>query len=134
MWDITSRPLTLNWRRLVHPEGQPYFVLTGEFHFTVVTAANIEDVHTEKRILGYAKLASSEAELSGVTIPPECELVLSPRAPHECDYYFVDHVANTLFWLTDVRSELLNIPPARSLSNLGTVNHRLKCFFPLNVA
>lgn len=120
----TSTPSVLKWRRLTHPEGQPYFVLTGEFEFAVVTAATIEDVQTEGQILDYAKLATKELQYRGITVPLGCELVLELGDDYiSCNYYFVDHVAKRLFWLTDVQTESFDIPPAKSPSHLGIVYH-----------
>ena len=116
--------LASKWSRLVHPEGQPYFVRTEGFDFTVITAANMEDMHTEEQILDYVKLANKELQRRGITIPPQCELVLELAGDqNSCNYYFVDHAAKRLFWLTDVHAELLGMPQAKSQSHLGTVHH-----------
>ena len=108
------------WRRLVHPEGQLYFVLTDEFAFDVVTEANIEDIQTEGRILDCITVANKELCCHDIKLPPRCELFLELRADRvSCNYYFVDHIAKGLFWLENVCTELLNIPLAASASHIG---------------
>lgn len=104
----------------MHPEGQPYYALTEAFEFTVVTAANIGATQTERQILDYAKLARKELQYRDFRIPTGSELVLELADDGlSCNYYFVDHASKTLFWLTDVETESLGIPPAVSLSHLG---------------
>ena len=104
----------------MQPEGQLYFVLSGEFAFDVVTEANIEDVQIQDRILNCIAVANEELDCHDIKLPPRCELFLELRADHvSCNYYFVDHVGRGLFWLEDVCTEFLNIPPAASASHIG---------------
>lgn len=108
-------------RRFVHPEGQPYFVLTGEFDFAVVTEANVEDEQTKGRILDCVQVVSKELQSHSIKVPPRSELFLELGDDRvTCNYYFVDHIGKALFWLEDICTELLDIPPAMSYSHLGT--------------
>jgi hypothetical protein len=111
---------------LVHPEGQPYFVLTGEFAFDVVTEAHIEEIQIQGRILDCMKVVNKELDCHDIKLPPRCELFLELQADNvSCNYYFVDHIGKGLFWLEDVCTELLNIPPAASASHIETELERL---------
>jgi hypothetical protein len=116
----TSTSSASKWKRLVQPEGQPYFVLTGEFAFDVVTEANIEDIQTQGRILDCVAVANKELDCQDIKLPLRCELFLELRADHaSCNYYFVDHIGKGLFWLEDVCTEWFDIPPAASASHIG---------------
>ncbi|KAF8137515.1 hypothetical protein EV363DRAFT_1318186 [Boletus edulis] len=131
---ICSSP---KWQRLVHPEGQPYFVLSGEFAFAVITEANMEDAQTQGRILDGITAANTQLYCHDTKIPPRCELFL--ELGHDqvtINYYFVDHIERELFWLEDLCTEFLNIPPAASSSHLKTELRRLYWvhveFFPMH--
>ena len=116
----TSTSSVSKWRRLVHPEGMAYFLLTDEFAFDIVTEANIEDIQTQGRILDCITVANEELYSHDIKLPPRCELFLELAADHmSCNYYFVDHIGRGLFWLEDVCTELLNILPAASASHIG---------------
>ncbi|KAG6377423.1 hypothetical protein JVT61DRAFT_15226 [Boletus reticuloceps] len=129
--------LSSKWQRLVHPEGQPYFVLSGEFAFAIITEANMEDAQTQDRILDGITVANTQLYYHGIKIPPRCELFL--ELGHDqvtLNYYFVDYIERELFWLEDLCTESLNIPPAASSSHLETEIRRLYWvhleFFPMH--
>ncbi|KAG8216880.1 hypothetical protein J3R82DRAFT_7147 [Butyriboletus roseoflavus] len=124
-------------RRFVHPEGQPYFVLTGEFDFAVVTEANVEDERTKGRILDCVRVVTKELQSHSIKVHPRCELFLElGDNDMTCNYYFVDHVGKELFWLEDIGTELLDIPAAMSSSHLERALERLYWvhveFFPMH--
>ncbi|KAI9569947.1 hypothetical protein HD554DRAFT_2313291 [Boletus coccyginus] len=128
---------TTNWKRAVHPEGQPYFVLSDEFAFVVVTEANIEDAQTQRRILECIEAANGGLSSHDIKPPPRCELFLELTADHAvCNYYFADHIGKVLFWLDDLCTELLDIPATASDSHLETELERLYWvhveFFPMH--
>lgn len=106
----------------MHPEGQPYFILSGEFAFVVVTEANVEDLHTRERVLDCIMEASKELYPLGVKLPSRCELFLElGDDPASCNYYLVNHAEKVLFWIDDVCTDLLDIPPAASPLHLGAL-------------
>ena len=121
----TSTPSVSKWQHFVQPEGQPYFVLSGKFAFDVVTEANIEDIQIQDRILDCIMIANKELDCQDIKLPSRCELFLELRTDLvSCNYYFVDHIGKELFWLEDVCTEFLNIPPAASASHIGTFRPR----------
>ncbi|KAH0826640.1 hypothetical protein J3R83DRAFT_5025 [Lanmaoa asiatica] len=133
----TSTSSASKWQRFVHPEGQPYFVLTSKFNFAVVTEANVEDVETEGRILDCVEVANKELQSHNIKVPLRCELFLELEDDHAtCNYYFVDHIEKGLFWLEDLSTEFLDIPGAVSPSHLERALERLYWvhveFFPMH--
>ena len=120
----TSTSLVSKWQRLVHPEGKPYFLLSDEFTFNIVTEANIEDIQTQGRIFDCITVANEGLHCHDIKLPPRCELFLELAADHmSCNYYFVDHIGKGLFWLEDVCTDLLNILPSASASHIGAFRH-----------
>ena len=96
-------------------------MLTGEFAFDIVTEANIEDAPTQGRILDCITQAGKELYCHDIKVPPRCELFLELGDDYmSCNYYFVDHIGKVLFWLEDICTDVLDIPPAVSPSHLGT--------------
>ena len=95
-------------------------MLTGSFAFAVVTEANIEDAQTQDRVLDCITVASKELYSNDIKVPPRSELFLELGDDQlSCNYYFVDHIGKVLFWLEDLPTELLDIPPAASASHVG---------------
>ncbi|KAF9236650.1 hypothetical protein BU15DRAFT_76749 [Melanogaster broomeanus] len=124
------------WRRLIHPEGQPYFVLHNQ-EFPVVTEANLEEVETEAQILESLSVVKKELHCHDIKVPLRCELFLELDEDRSvCNYYFVDHDSKALFWLEDICTELLDIPAATSPSHLDTALEKFYWvhveFFPMH--
>ncbi|KAF9225806.1 hypothetical protein BS17DRAFT_777724 [Gyrodon lividus] len=131
-----NSPSASNWRRFIHPEGQPYFLLNHE-EFAVVTEANLDDAETQGQIFDCLKLVKKELQCHKIRVPPRCELFLELGDDHTlCNYYFVDHAAKGLFWLEDLGTDLLDIPAAMSPSHLEQGLERLYWvhveFFPMH--
>ncbi|KAF9236647.1 hypothetical protein BU15DRAFT_76747 [Melanogaster broomeanus] len=131
-----SSPSASGWRRFIHPEGQPYFVLYSET-FPVVTEANLEEVEIEAQILDSLSVVTKELQCHDIKVPPRCELFLELDEDRSvCNYYFVDHDSEGLFWLEDMCTELLNIPAAMSPSHLETALEKVYWvhveFFPMH--
>ncbi|KAF9242856.1 hypothetical protein BU15DRAFT_72507 [Melanogaster broomeanus] len=114
----SSSSLASKWKRFIHPEGQPYFVLYND-EFSVVTEASPEEVETKTQILDSLRIIKSELRHHDIKVPPRCELFLQLEEDRSvCNYYFVDHVSKGLFWLEDMGTELLDLPSAVSPSHL----------------
>ncbi|KIL00338.1 hypothetical protein PAXRUDRAFT_821795 [Paxillus rubicundulus Ve08.2h10] len=131
-----SSSSALEWRRFVHPEGQPYSVLNNE-EFAVVTEANLEDAEAEQSILDYVKLVQKELQYHHIKVPPRSELFLELGDDRtQCNYYFVDHAAKKLFWLEELTTESLDISAAMSHPHLDSALERLYWvhleFFPMH--
>ena len=57
-----------------------------------------------------------------VALPSDYEVYLLPEGQDRCGYYFIDHVNQVQFWIENVESSDLGLPPATSLYHLSKSN------------
>ncbi|KAH7886954.1 hypothetical protein F5I97DRAFT_1829450 [Phlebopus sp. FC_14] len=104
------------WLSFTHPEGQLYHWCTRP-GFSVVTEANLECPETNLQVSHWLKLVEDELEQRQIIPPQDLELFLELQED-SCNYYFVDHSSQSLFWLEHLSTEALDISPVASHAHL----------------
>ncbi|PPQ98173.1 hypothetical protein CVT26_003219 [Gymnopilus dilepis] len=106
------------WSPLVHPEGTTYFhrdaglsVVTDSFMY----ASDIAD-----KISAWATEVEKRAKEKGFPLAPSVELYLQVD-DEDCNYFFIDHVTQTVFWLEEYQTSDLGLPSVVSPSHLKWV-------------
>ncbi|KAJ7240437.1 hypothetical protein C8J57DRAFT_1370797 [Mycena rebaudengoi] len=114
--------LPLHWSAHIHPEGQLYFCRDGSFR--VVTEAYLyrPDI-LDKAVRWIQKIEDRIADKS-IAISDQTELFIKIE-DEDCAYYLVDHTTNSQFWLEDIETDDLGLPPVVSTSQLGIICEEL---------
>ncbi|RXW16482.1 hypothetical protein EST38_g9372 [Candolleomyces aberdarensis] len=107
--------LPQQWAAYTHPEGQVYFVRDGSIR--VVTDSYLYKSEIADKIVSWVQHIEKEAESKAFTFPDSIELYVQLEE-EDCNYYFADHAARTLFWLEDYDTTELGLLPVVSPSHL----------------
>jgi hypothetical protein len=108
-----------DWAAYTHPEGQLYFHRNTELR--VVTEAYLYRPEIMDKISSWTFKVEEALQIKGIKPTSTMELFLEPREDLEsCGYYLVDHSTRSEFWIDQVSTELLGLPPVVSTSHLST--------------
>jgi len=115
---LATRPTYLppQWSDSVHPEGKIYFHRNSGLR--VVTESYLYNPVTAENIFAWVMEVEEQAAKRGFAFTDNMELFLQLDGD-DCDYYFVDHCARTLFWLDAYDTSELGILPVVSSSHLS---------------
>ncbi|KAF6764333.1 hypothetical protein DFP72DRAFT_420556 [Ephemerocybe angulata] len=107
--------LPQQWSAHTHPEGQVYFVRSGPIR--VVTDSYLYKSEVSDKIVSWVQIIEKEAASKGFSLTETVELYVQLE-DEDCNYYFADHAARTLFWLDDYDTSELGLLPVVSPSHL----------------
>lgn len=117
-----NRPVYLpkHWEVFTHPEGQTYFYRNNGLR--VVTEANLYEPKIVDKIDFWANGVANALSVKGIPLNEKIELLLEPSADmHTCEYYLVDHATRSTFWVDQVSSDQLELPPVASITHLSAL-------------
>ena len=99
------------WLSCRHPEGSVYFIRKGTP--SVVSDADL-GVDASRELMSYwTGVACDKAKGLGISLSDSTELYLRMDAG-KCNYYFVDHEYQIIFWLDTVAVDDLNFEACAS--------------------
>ncbi|KAH9947504.1 hypothetical protein B0H21DRAFT_738308 [Amylocystis lapponica] len=109
--------LPLGWTAHIHPEGKVYFACDATLK--IVTEAYMYSRAVQEKIVHWTGVINELLFERHISLPDTAELFVElDDATESCLYYFVDHAAQTEFWLEELSTEFLDLPPAISESHL----------------
>jgi len=116
-----TRPTYLppQWLHSVHPDGKIYFQRNSGLR--VVTESYLYNPLNAETISAWLIEVEERASKKGFAFTEHTELFLQLDG-NDCNYYFVDHGARTLFWLDAYDTSELGILPVVSSSHLSKPN------------
>ena len=104
------------WSACIQPEGKEYFY--RDSGLPVVTDARMYDPKTANKVCAWATEVERLAKGQGLVLDKNIELFLEIEE-NNCNYYLVDRVTATLFWLSEYTTTELGLQPAVSDSHLS---------------
>ncbi|KAJ7138527.1 hypothetical protein C8R43DRAFT_955377 [Mycena crocata] len=114
--------LPQHWSAHIHPEGQLYFFREGSPR--VVTEANLYRPETLNKVTRWIK--HIEDLVADKISPTSDQVELFIKIEDEdCAYYFVDNTTRAQFWIENVDTDDLGLPPVVSLSQLNILCEEL---------
>ena len=118
---LDTRPIYLppQWSHSVHPEGKIYF--HRDTGLRVVTESYLYNPNVAEAICAWVIEIEERASRKGFVFTKHTELFLQLDG-NDCNYYFVDHGVQTLFWLDAYDTSELVILPVVSQSHLSKPN------------
>jgi hypothetical protein len=119
---VPIRPLYLpsGWFSHIHPEGQVYFCRDSQPR--IITEAYLYNNETMEKIEYAVKWMEDLISQRNVTLSDNVELFLHiDESSDAISYYFIDHLSRTQFWLDQMPTQVLNLPPVVSNSHLKLV-------------
>ncbi|KAJ7634769.1 hypothetical protein FB45DRAFT_474018 [Roridomyces roridus] len=123
---IRSRPESANlpqhWSSQVHPEGQIYFCRQGAPR--VVTEAYLHRPETLGKVTRWVQKIEEMLADQHFRMTEQVELFIKIEED-DCAYYFVDHVTHTEFWLEELNTYDLGLPPVVSLQQFSIISEEL---------
>ena len=121
--------LPQQWSAYTHPEGQVYFSRSGGSSLRVVTDSYLYKPEVAEKLVSWVQIIEKDAEAMNFSISESVELYVQLE-DEDCNYYFADHVARTLFWLDDYETSALGLLPVVSPSHLSQSNRPPAPFGP----
>jgi len=124
----TSKPDSLRpgylpegWTEHVNPEGARYYVkITGSL--CIVTDVSLRNENICEKLKTAVSRIFSLVEAIEFKLPKDCELYIHVKEESvACSYYFIDHTSRTEFWLQNIDSSALWMPPLASVGHLKLV-------------
>jgi hypothetical protein len=100
----------------VHPEGKIYF--HRDAGLRVVTESYLYNPSVAEGICSWVLEIEEQASKKGFVFTNHTELFLQLDG-NDCNYYFVDHDVQTIFWLDAYDTSELGILPVVSPSHLS---------------
>ncbi|TEB18540.1 hypothetical protein FA13DRAFT_1648550 [Coprinellus micaceus] len=116
-WNVYGSSHTFQWSAYTHPEGQVYFGRSGDSSLRVVTDSYLYKPEVAEKLVSWVQIIEKEAEALNFNVSESVELYVQLE-DEDCNYYFADHVARTLFWLDDYETSALGLLPVVSPSHL----------------
>jgi len=118
---LVTRPTYLppQWSDSVHPEGKIYFHRNSGLR--VVTESYLYNTNVAKAICAWVIEIEEQASRKGFVFTNLTELFLQLDG-NDCNYYFVDHGVQTVFWLDVYDTSELGSFPVVSPSHLSKLN------------
>jgi len=107
------------WSDSVHPEGKIYFHRNSGLR--VVTESYLYNSNVAEAICAWVIEVEEQSSKKGFVFTNHTELFLQLDG-NDCNYYFVDHGVQTLFWLDAYDTSELGILPVVSPSHLSKRN------------
>ncbi|KAJ6541114.1 hypothetical protein B0H10DRAFT_1855449 [Mycena sp. CBHHK59/15] len=114
--------LPLHWSAYIHPEGQLYFCREGPFR--VVTEAYLYRPETLAKVTHWIRRIEDIVVDKQIPIADQIELFIKIE-DEDCAYYFVDHATCAQFWIEDIDTDELGLPPVVSVSQLNIICEEL---------
>ncbi|EMD42073.1 hypothetical protein CERSUDRAFT_110625 [Gelatoporia subvermispora B] len=109
----------------INPEGSPYYVIASH-PFSIVTDSMVEESDTQEELYKGIRHIIAQIEDLSFQLPRNAELYIRfDKAAGGYRYYFVDHDAQTEFWLQDIEMASLSIPEVSSTYHMKHIlqNH-----------
>jgi hypothetical protein len=116
--DASPTYLPPQWSASVHPEGKIYF--SRDAGLRAVTDSYLYTPELGERICAWANEVERQATNKGFVLTDSVELFLQ-LDDEDCNYYFVDHATQTIFWLEEYETSDLGLHPVVSSSHLKLV-------------
>ncbi|EMD42097.1 hypothetical protein CERSUDRAFT_120924 [Gelatoporia subvermispora B] len=114
-WALKSSTNPGQWKMCINPEGSPYYVTTSH-PFSIVTDSVIQEGGTQEKLNKGIHHIMAQIEDMSFPMPRNAELYIRfDKATGGCKYYFVDHDAQTEFWLQDVEMASIGMPEVSSV-------------------
>ncbi|KAF8884900.1 hypothetical protein CPB84DRAFT_1788808 [Gymnopilus junonius] len=116
--DASPTYLPPHWSAVTHPEGNIYFY--RNVGLRVVTNSYMYTPEIGEKTCAWATEAERQATNRGFPLTDSIELYLQVD-DEGCNYYFIDRVTQTVFWLDEYDTSELGLHPVVSPSHLKWV-------------